>query len=77
MEWKDWLNKSIFVQLKSGGNYSGKVVEVDDSSKPIIFISIIDKFGDKVVFVHSEIIKIVEEKEFWKDNEKEKRCEEV
>ena len=62
MEWKEWINKTIFVQLKSGGVYTGKVIEVDDSSPPLVFISIIDKFGEKVIFVHSEIIKIVEEK---------------
>ena len=63
MEWKEWIGKSIFVQLKSGGVYTGKVIDVDDSSKPLIFFEIIDKFGEKVTFVQSEIIKIVEEKD--------------
>lgn len=63
MEWKEWLNKRVFVQLKSGGVYSGKVIDVDESSNPLIFITIIDKFGERVMFAHSEIIKIVEEKE--------------
>lgn len=62
MEWNEWLGKKVFVQLKSGGFYTGKIIEIDDSSNPLIFISIIDKFGDKVTFVHSEIVKIVEEK---------------
>lgn len=63
MEWKEWMDKTIFVQLKNGGCYSGKVIDVDDSSSPLIFISIIDKFGERVTFVHSEIVKIVEEGE--------------
>jgi small nuclear ribonucleoprotein (snRNP)-like protein len=63
MEWKDWEGKRIFVQLKSGGVYSGKVIDVDESANPIVFITITDKYGEKVTFVQSEIIKIVEERE--------------
>ena len=64
MEWKEWLGKRIFVELKSGGVYSGKVIDVDISNNNslIIFISIKDKFGDLVTFAHSEILKIKEEK---------------
>jgi len=61
MEWKNWIGKNIFVQLSKGGVYSGKVISVDELSPPLIFISIIDKFGKTVTFVHSEILKIVEE----------------
>lgn len=61
MEWKDWIGKNVFVQLKSGGKYSGKIVDIDNSSNPIIFINLVDKFGNRVSFVTSEIIKIVEE----------------
>ena len=63
MEWKEWIGKRIFVQLKSGGCYTGKVIDVDDAAPPLYFFKIIDKFGEEVVLVHSEIIKIVEEKE--------------
>lgn len=62
MGWNDWQGKRIFVQLKSGGVYTGKVVEVENSGD-IVFITMIDKFGERVSFVHSEIIKIVEENE--------------
>jgi len=61
MDWKEWLDKYVFVQLKSGGNYSGKIIDVDETSMPLIFISMIDKFGEKITFVQSEIVKIVEE----------------
>jgi len=60
MEWKEWIDKYIFVQLKSGGVYSGKVIDVDDSNN-LIFFTIIDKFGERVTFAQSEIIKIKEE----------------
>ena len=62
MEWKEWNGKRIFLKLRDGGVYSGNVIDVDDSSKPIIFITIIDKFGDKVTVVNSEIVKIKEER---------------
>ena len=63
MEWKEWIGKRIFVQLKSGGVYSGKVIDVDDSAEHLVFFKIIDKYGSEVVFIQSEIIKISEEKE--------------
>jgi hypothetical protein len=58
MEWKEWIGKRIFVQLRSGSIYSGKVIDVDGD-----FFTMIDKFGEKVVFVVNEIIKIKEERE--------------
>lgn len=63
MEWLDWFGKYVFIQLKSGGKYTGTIIDVDDSSKPLIWITILDKYNKKVTFVHSEIIKIVQEDE--------------
>jgi hypothetical protein len=62
MEWKEWNGKQIFLRTKHGKVYSGKVIKVDDSDKQIIWISIVDKFGDNITFVHSEIVQIKEEK---------------
>jgi len=61
MDWKDWKGKRVFLQLRNGGVYSGKVIDIDTNSFPLVFITIIDKFGDKVTVVHSEIVKIKEE----------------
>lgn len=62
MDWKKhWNGKTIFVKLRTGAVYSGKVVDVDDSDNNIIFFSLIDKFGQRITFVHSEIVKIKEE----------------
>lgn len=60
MDWKSWIGKKVFVKTKSSGVYSGEVIDVDDRDKNIIFISMIDKFGQRVMIVHSEIIKIIE-----------------
>ena len=56
MEWKDWIGKKIFVQLKSGAVYTGVVINVDD-----LFIYIVDKFGIDVLFAISDISKMKEE----------------
>lgn len=62
MDWNEWKDKEIFVKLREGDVYSGKVIDIDTSDKPLIWITIIDKYGEKVTLVHSEIIKIKEEK---------------
>lgn len=62
MDWKEWKNKKIFIKTKTSGVYSGNVIDIDDSNKNIIFITLLDKFGDRVTIVHSEILKILEEK---------------
>lgn len=56
MDWKGLEGKRIFIILKSGHNYSGKVISSDDS-----FITIIDKLGVKVTFSTSEIKVLKEE----------------
>ena len=59
--WKYWEGKKVFIILKNRRNYSGEIVEVDVDAKPIIFISIIDKFGQRVTFAQSEIDVMQEE----------------
>ncbi len=61
MEWKEWNGKKVFVQLKTGAVYSGKIIDVDEKSPGIVFITLLDKFDMNVMFVVSEIIKIKEE----------------
>ena len=63
MEWKEWNGKKIFVKLRDGGVYSGKVIDIDLDKK---FMTIIDKFGKQVSFPFVEIIKIKEED--WNGN---------
>ena len=63
--WKEWLDKRVFIISKNTSHpFSGKVVEVDETSaKPLVWITIIDKYGKRVTFVHSEILSIKEEGE--------------
>ena len=56
MEWSDWVGKRIFVKLNTGEVYNGIILDAD-----IIFITIRDKFNEKVVFPISNIQKIKEE----------------
>ena len=59
--WRYWDGRKVFLRLKNGRVYSGKIDRVDDSDKTIIFISMIDKFSKKITFVVSEILEIKEE----------------
>lgn len=60
--WKMWEGKKVFIETRSNRQYSGKVIKVEASKNPIsIWITIIDKFGKNITFVHSEISLIQEE----------------
>jgi len=59
--WKYWEGKEVYIVLKNKRTYSGKVIEVEDSNNNLIWITIIDKFGNRVSFVNSEIEMIQEE----------------
>jgi len=58
MEWIGLKDKQIFVKLRNGDVLNGMVMEVDDSVKPLIWITILDKFDQQVTIVHSEIVKL-------------------
>lgn len=61
--WTRWKGKKIFIELKNGRKYSGKVIDVDTTSaKPLIWIIIKDKFDMEVTISHSEIAEMKEEK---------------
>lgn len=58
--WNEWMNKKVFIKLREGYIYSGEVVEVNNDLSPIVFITIIDKFGERVQINNSDIIRIQE-----------------
>jgi len=64
MEWMDWMGKRIFLRTKSGKVYSGEVIDIDENQSPIIFLTIIDKFDERVMIITSEISELKEEKEY-------------
>lgn len=60
--WKYWEGKKVFIILKNKRQYSGIVLEVEeDPAKLLWFLTINDKFGNRISFVHSEIELIQEE----------------
>lgn len=61
MEWKRWEGLKVFIRTKSGKFYSGVVKEVADIGDGIIFISLIDKFGQWVSVTAKEIVELKEE----------------
>jgi len=60
--WKKYEGKNVFIVTRSKRQYSGKVINVDDSEPRLIWITLIDKFSKQITFVHSEISFIEEEK---------------
>ena len=61
--WKIWEGKHVYIILRNNRRYTGKIVDVDISEDTLIWITLIDKFGERVTIVHSEIIEIKEERE--------------
>jgi ribosome maturation factor RimP len=61
MGWKKWEGKKVFIILKNKRTYQGSVINVDESSPPLIFITIKDKFSKEVTFVQSEVEVMQEE----------------
>ena len=59
--WKYYDGKNVFIKLKNGRQYSGKVIDVDFSD-PLIWITIIDKYDKRVMFSSGEIASIEEER---------------
>ena len=63
--WMGWVGKKVFVRLRSHQGreriYSGVIKGIDETSKPLIFIHLLDKFGAKIILLHSEIVEIKEE----------------
>lgn len=58
MEWNSWTQKRIFIKLKDGDVYNGVVTDVDEEKG---FLTILDKFDDRVAVAISEVKKIKEE----------------
>lgn len=60
IEWKYFLNKKVFIKTKTERQYTGIVLDVNDSDKPIIFVTIRDKKNNIIMFVTSEIVFVEE-----------------
>ena len=60
MDWKIWRDKGVKVKLKNGTFYTGEVIGIDDINPENIYISLNDKFNEKITFVHTEIAQIKE-----------------
>ena len=60
--WNNWLGKKVFIIVrKSLHPYQGRVIEVDSSSPPLVFLTITDKYNKIVKFITAEIILIKED----------------
>lgn len=61
MDWNVWIGKQIFLRTNKDKVYSGIVKEVADVGDGIIFLSLLDKFGQWVTVTVKEIVEIKEE----------------
>lgn len=61
--WKFWEGKKVFIILKNKRQYSGEIIDVDLFGNGLVWISMNDKFGNRITFVNSEIEVIQEEEE--------------
>lgn len=52
----------VFFNLKNNQIYTGEIIDISEEKNGIFFITIIDKFQNKVMFVNSEITIAREEK---------------
>lgn len=59
--WNYWIGKKVYIILKNKRKYSGEVIDIDILAAPIIFVSIIDKFNQRITFSTSELEVIQEE----------------
>ena len=60
---KIYEGKNVFIKLKNGRSYSGKVLEIEERGG-IAILTILDKFGKKVSFYDGEISVIEEEDQY-------------
>jgi len=62
--WKYWEGRKVFIILKNKRQYSGIVLEVeeDKATHSFYFITIKDKFDNRISFINTEIELIQEEK---------------
>jgi small nuclear ribonucleoprotein (snRNP)-like protein len=60
--WKYYEGRKVFIILKNKRQYSGEVLEVEQTpNSPLIWIILKDKFGNRITLVNSEIELIQEE----------------
>lgn len=60
--WNKFLGKKVFLRTKNSPHpYSGNVVEISPEDRPIIWITITDRYNKLVTFSVDEIIEIKEE----------------
>jgi hypothetical protein len=59
---KYFEGRKVFLILKNKRQYSGTVIEIADTGKGLVFITLLDKFNNRVCFTSGEIEVIQEEK---------------
>jgi len=71
---KKWIGKNVFVQLKSGRFYDGKITDVQflEANPDICLIFMYDRLGKEVIFYSNEVEVLESKNGDKKENKKEK-----
>jgi hypothetical protein len=59
--WMYFEGKKVFIILKNRRQYSGVVQKIENAGNGLVFVTLIDKFGKRVVFTTGEISNMEEE----------------
>jgi small nuclear ribonucleoprotein (snRNP)-like protein len=66
--WLNWLDKRVWIILKSKKEYTGKVIDVDSTTSNIlVWITIMDRYNKRVLICTEEIDLMQESVEVFKD----------
>ena len=60
--WNYYVKKKVFLILKNHRQYSGIIDSVENVGNGLLFINLIDKFGNKIMFLSGEVEVVQEER---------------
>lgn len=55
LNWNELVGKKVYLVLNNNNEYNATIVAVDNKGNGLIFIELIDKFNDKIIFSTGEI----------------------
>lgn len=59
--WNHFVNKKVYIELRNGRRYQGRIKEIEKLNSDNIFIVLIDKFGKNVGFDGNDVALVQEE----------------
>jgi len=60
--WDGWVGKKVFLRLRTGKVFSGKITYVSEEKNGVCFLKIKDKFNMDIMFNSAEVLELKEER---------------